>query len=335
MRRFLTPFACIFEIIILIRNFLFDNRLLNISKIKLPVISVGNITAGGTGKTPITLFLAEEAKKRGLRPAILSRGYGRVSRGYSIVHDGLKLRETVENSGDEPFLMANKLKNVPIVVSKNRLEGASIIVDRFDSDLIILDDGFQHRRLHRDVDILLINALEKSSAYHMLPAGQLRENLKNIRRANHIIITKGSIDRIPSKVQKKIKNPILSSTKYLILEHDTGKSIDLDLFKSTPIFAFCGIGDSNFFLNSLKLLKVQVVDSLIFKDHVDYDKKVLQKLYSRINKLKIDAILTTEKDLVKLPESFVKDNEIYILNMNISIPQKAVDKIFDIDFKTS
>ena len=85
----------------------------------------------------------------------------------------------------------------------------------------------------------------------------------------------------------------------------------------------------------MKSLKVQVVDSLIFKDHVDYNKKVLQKLYSRINKLKIDAILTTEKDLVKLPESFVKDNEIYILNMNISIPQKAVDKIFDIDFKTS
>ena len=85
----------------------------------------------------------------------------------------------------------------------------------------------------------------------------------------------------------------------------------------------------------MKSLKVQVVDSLIFKDHVDYNKKVLQKLYSRINKLKIDAILTTEKDLVKLPESFVKDNEIYILNMNISIPQKSVDKIFDIDFKTS
>ena len=202
MRRFLIPFAYIFEIIIFIRNFLFDNRLLNISKINLPVISVGNITAGGTGKTPITLFLAEEAIKRGFKPAILSRGYGRVSRGYSIIHDGLKLRETVENAGDEPFLMANKLKNVPIVVSKNRLEGANIIVNRFDSDLIILDDGFQHRRLHRDVDILLINALEKSSAYNMLPAGQLRENLKNIKRANHIIITKGLTDQIPNKVQK-------------------------------------------------------------------------------------------------------------------------------------
>ena len=112
MRRLLIPFAYIFEIIIFIRNFLFDNQLLNVSKIKLPVISVGNITAGGTGKTPMTLFLAEEAKKRGFKPAILSRGYGRVSRGYSIIHDGLKLRETVENAGDEPFLMANNASSL-------------------------------------------------------------------------------------------------------------------------------------------------------------------------------------------------------------------------------
>ena len=145
MRQFLLPLSFIFAFIVKIRNLLYDNGLLKILKVNIPVISIGNITAGGTGKTPITIFLAEEAKKRGFNPGIVSRGYGRESKSNCIIHDGIRLLETVDRSGDEPYLMGRLLKDVPIIVSKNRFVGAKSLLEKFDIDLIILDDAFQHR----------------------------------------------------------------------------------------------------------------------------------------------------------------------------------------------
>ena len=147
-----------YGIITILRNFCYDYGILKITKVSTPVISVGNITAGGTGKTPMTMHLAEEAKARGLKPGIVSRGYGRKSRGLQIVHDGREFKGTVEHCGDEPFLMASLLKDVPVVVSENRIEGTEKLIQDFDVDLIILDDAFQHRKIYRDFDIVLMNA---------------------------------------------------------------------------------------------------------------------------------------------------------------------------------
>ena len=196
MFRFLFfPIATIFSIIIFIRNLAFDLKILKITKVSKPVISIGNITTGGTGKTPIAILFANEAKKRGLKPGILSRGYQRKSSGSLVVHDGIKLLLSVTDSGDEPFLMANKLKNVPIIVDANRINGANRLIKDFGVDIVILDDGFQHRYLYRDIDLLLINASVKADMYQMLPLGMLRELPTSISRASKVLISKGSFGK--------------------------------------------------------------------------------------------------------------------------------------------
>ena len=183
MRFLLLPLGIVYGIIITLRNFFYDVGIFKITPMSTPVISVGNITAGGAGKTPMTITLAEVGKLRGFKPGIVSRGYGRNSKGLQIVHDGNEMKDTVENSGDEPFLMASLLKDIPVVVSGNRVDGADRLIQDYGVNLIILDDAFQHRKIYRDIDIVLINASEKSSAYHMLPVGQLREFPWELNRA--------------------------------------------------------------------------------------------------------------------------------------------------------
>ena len=333
MRQFLLPLSFIFAFIVKIRNLLYDNGLLKILKINIPVISIGNITAGGTGKTPITIFLAEEAKKRGFNPGIVSRGYGRESKSNCIIHDGIRLLETVDRSGDEPYLMGRLLKDVPIIVSKNRFVGAKSLLEKFDIDLIILDDAFQHRKIYRDLDILLINASEPLHSYKMLPTGQLRESLNGIKRADFLLITKGSISSVPVKVKNLLSNPILvnqdfSIKKYHPLNNSDYSNDYLEQCQSIPVFAFCGIGQGDFFINTLKSLNITLSSYLILKDHVKYTSSVINRIMLRVNKLGIKTLITTEKDVVKLPDKFLSSYNIYILSMKMSFSDESLDEIF-------
>ena len=326
MRFFLFLLAAVYGIIATLRNYFYDYGLLKISKVTMPVISVGNITAGGTGKTPMTIHLAEEAKARGLKPGIVSRGYGRGSQGLQIVHDGCEFKETVENSGDEPYLMASLLKDVPVVVSENRVDGAEKLIQDYAVDVILVDDGFQHRSFFRNINILLLNALEKKNAYHMLPMGLLREPLSNIRRADYIFITKGDRKNIPYKVDRYIDNYVESKISFQLKKNMDGKLVNAEIPKSA-LFAFCGIAHPQLFFDSIRSYGIRISNSLRFSDHVIYDKKAKSKIIESISN-EVKGLITTEKDLVKLSGSFLNKFDIYILTMNFSIPSTELNKIF-------
>jgi len=332
----LLPLTLAYGMITTLRNFCYDYGFFKITKMSTPVISVGNITAGGTGKTPMTITLAEAAKVRGFKPGIISRGYGRNSKGLHIVHDGNELKTIVGNSGDEPFLMASLLKDVPVVVSENRIEGAERLIQDFDVDLIILDDAFQHRKIHRDVDIVLMNASEKSCAYHILPVGQLREMLWGLKRANYIVVTKGDVSEIPISIQNFQGSTIQSSqrfqakkytsTGYESVEHCKDESCEC---VASPIFAFCGIAHGDSFFKILKEMKIEIVDSISFKDHVEYDDTTMATLTSKIKASNTKTVITTEKDLVKLPDSFFEAYNVHVLSMKIDLPSEFIDDLIE------
>ena len=327
MRSLLFPLAAVYGIIVTLRNYCYDYGLLKISKATMPVISVGNITVGGTGKTPMTIHLTKEAKARGLKPGIVSRGYGRESQGLQIVHDGCEFKGTVENSGDEPYLMASLLKDVPVVVSENRVDGAERLIQDYDVDLIILDDAFQHRKIHRSVDIILMNASEKSSAYYMLPMGFLREPFSNIRRADYIFVTKGDRKNIPPKVDRYVDNYIESNISYQLKIYMDGKLVDSEI-PEFELFAFCGIAHPQLFFDSIRSYGIRVSNLSSFSDHVSYDKKINSKILESMSSEE-KGLITTEKDLVKLSDSFLNRFEVYILTMNFNIPTLVLDKIFN------
>ena len=189
MKSLLLPFSWLFRVGVRLRNMAFDHAWLITRELPCPVISVGNLTVGGTGKTPMVIYLAEKIQKMGFKPAILSRGYRRKGKGTTIVSDGRKPPLDYTESGDEPALMAQRLPKIPIVVDEIRFRGGTHLVRKFDPDVVILDDGFQHRWLHRDLDIVLMDAASPFSDGKMLPAGRLREPPKNLKRADLVAIT--------------------------------------------------------------------------------------------------------------------------------------------------
>jgi len=336
MRFLLLPLGIVYGIIITLRNFFYDVGIFKITPISTPVISVGNITAGGTGKTPMTITLAEVGKLRGFKPGIVSRGYGRNSKGLQIVHDGNEMKNTVENSGDEPFLMASLLKDIPVVVSGNRVDGADRLIQDYGVNLIILDDAFQHRKIYRNIDIVLINASEKSSAYHMLPVGQLREFPWELNRADYIVATKGDVNELPESMQKFTGDTIQStqifqvekytSNGYQSVEHCKDESCECVV---SPIFAFCGIAHGDFFFKTLNKMKIDILDSISFKDHVEYDESTMATLKSKINNSNTKTVITTEKDLMKLPDSFFEAYNVHVLAMKMELPSEFIDDLFD------
>ena len=332
----LTPLGILYGIITIFRNFFYDIGIFKTTKVSTPVISVGNITAGGTGKTPMTITLAEAAKLKGFKPGIVSRGYGRKSKGMHIVHDGNEMKSIVENSGDEPYLMASLLKNVPVAVSEKRLDGAEALIQNFDVDLIILDDAFQHRKFFRNIDILLMNASEESNAYHMLPVGKLREMPWGLKRADYVIVTKGYVSQIPESMQKLMENTIKSSQFFKVKKYTYNGYESLEHCKqescecvASPIFGFCGIAHGDFFFNTLKAMKIEISDSISFKDHVNYDDATMARLTSKINESNTKTVITTEKDLMKLPNSFFEAYNIHVLTMEVKVDSGFINELFD------
>ena len=186
-RYLLFPLALFYWGAVLWRNLFYTIGFFVTRRLPVPVISVGNLTVGGTGKTPAVIYLAQKLQENGFKPAVLSRGYGRNTTGTVVVSDGSKSLGGYEEGGDEPYLMANRLSGIPVVVDELRYRGGCFIVENFHPDVILLDDAFQHRALARDLDIVLLNSQDSPEAYKMLPYGKLREPPFHLRRADVLI----------------------------------------------------------------------------------------------------------------------------------------------------
>ena len=243
----LLPLSILFRAIIAIRNYLYDTNRLKARTLPCKVISIGNITTGGSGKTPTVEFLSLYLKSLGKNVGIISRGYGRTSKNTKIVTDGINKPTSWEICGDEAFLLANKLDNIPIIVGKSKYDSGLKMATEFNTDVIIIDDGFQHRSLHRDLDIVLVNSKDTKIDHRPFPLGELRENLSNLKRADLIIYTKSNIHNISDYLINtlnhikinKIKSSIDISDKLI---DSNNKEADIDIIRSKNVFLLSGVG---------------------------------------------------------------------------------------------
>lgn len=309
LRLILFPLSLIYGFIIIIRNYLYDHDLLRTYKIGCKVISVGNLSLGGTGKTPLVIHFARYLKEKGERVVVLSRGYkGTQSKKEPfVVSDGVNLFGDAKQSGDEAFLIA-KSTDVPVIVGKDRVLSARLSLSRFQPDYLILDDGFQHRRLCRDVDIVLLSPFDQ---IHIFPAGNLREPLSSLKRASIVGITKGSIADLDKRVKNCIKNKKIIEIKYSISSWKvTGRLLPLNSIKNKKAIVMSAIGQFDYFLNQVRELGASILDRISFPDHHHYIKEDLAKAEEQAQKISADAIIITEKDFVKL-ESIGPLNEKY------------------------
>jgi len=295
-----------------LRRWLFDTGVLRIKRLPCKVICVGNITVGGTGKTPAVIEIASLLRDNGRRVAIVSRGYKRKgSSPVVIVSDGNTILCTPEESGDEPYLMAMSLKSVPVIVSKDRYSGGKYAIDNFDTEYVLLDDGYQHFRLHRDIDILLVNARNPFGNGYLLPYGILREPVHGISRAHCIVITK-SDNRDTEYIEEVIReynsdSPIFRSVcRYTSLTDIDGGTLPADYLMGKRVVLLSGIADPASFRKTVEGTGASVIEELIYGDHFWYTARDIVDIAEKVYGIGIDGIVTTAKDAVRLRQAISK-----------------------------
>ena len=269
------------------RNRRYDQRKRPIVTVDKPVISVGNLSVGGTGKTPVVQMIARLLMDLGKRPAIVMRGYKRSSRGLLVVHDGSTICATARESGDEAQLHARTL-NVPVVVAESKVDAAVHAAGFLPCDVIIVDDGFQHRSLHRDVDVVLVDR-DTLDHQDLLPLGRLREPLASLRRAGAVLLTGGDVT--DDEVRPYVHTEAVVA-RVQVLAHRPELS-------GRTVVAFCGIAKPERFERSVRACGADVVETLTFKDHHSYTKTDIEHVIRLATHHQADAV-TTEKDRVKL-----------------------------------
>ena len=343
LRFWLIPLSWLYGVSVWIRNQLYTFGVFKPRRLPCRVISVGNITVGGTGKTPAVIALAKHLQKEKVRVAILLRGYKRQSREkVTIVSDGETVCASLKESGDEAYMMARHLSGIPIVVSRQRYQAGQVALERFGVDVLLLDDGFQHRQLARDVDILTVPVhsvvgLQAAPEYpfkkreRLLPAGSLREPPTSLRRANIILLThtdatdillaKEGLKRLAPNalVLESIHQPVhfypLASAKNAAGADYLSAS---EAIKGKRILAVCGIGNPDGFVTTLMRCSAESVELLAYPDHHVYTEADLGKVYTAFQAAQADLIVTTQKDEQKLA-AFAVDRELPIFVLEIAL----------------
>lgn len=312
-RFLLLPFAGLYGIGIAVRNLAYDQGWNKRYAVGVPVISVGNITAGGTGKTPMAEFLLEKLQVMGRHPAYLSRGYGRSTQGYLRVDPeqagGLRF-------GDEAVQVARRFPKLPVAVCEDRVEGARRLIAEDGADVIVLDDAFQHRRIARDLDLVMIDANRPPWRDHLLPAGRLREPRRSLRRAHAFIVSKWPAAMAPEMAAQTVPPALRPDTAVSVFGLEAvevcafagEKKLPLSELKRYTGIAFAGLGNNAYFFRQVARWLGDCSGTTGFRDHHVYTagdrEKILAQLRDREekNNAKFDGpiILTTEKDYMRL-----------------------------------
>ncbi len=279
-----------------LRNVLYDIGFKGIRRVDKPVVSIGNITAGGTGKTPMVIWLCRYLADRGYKAAVLTRGY--------------KSHTDTTQLLDEPALLAQHCPNSIVMVNPNRIHAAKEAIAKANPDVFVMDDGFQHRRLHRDINIVLIDATEPFGYDKLLPAGLLREPIKSLARADAVILTRCDQSKPEQKEAIKLRihniktDIVFAETVHrpTTIVDKSGNMIALDEFKNKKVFAFCGIATPQAFFETLNNARITIIEQRAFDDHHHYTQKDMDELVEVAQKHQAEFILTTEKDRTKLTE---------------------------------
>ena len=323
----LAPFVLFYGFTISVRNLFFDKSVFKSKKVNAKVISVGNINVGGSGKTPLVIYVTNLLKNSGYKVGVLSRGYGRKSIDYKLVSKGYTILTTVEECGDEIYHTALECK-VAAAVSENRVKGAKRLIEETGINTIVLDDAFQHRWIRRDIDLVIIdqNFVNNKSffTHNLLPSGDLREGFDSLKRADAIIVNRKFLDKeeIKSEMKKYFKGKQIFTSYYKAISFvDAMRKIEynLDDFKGQESLVVSGIANPPSFLNVLGNVHVNTQNKLIFRDHKNYTLREVQQIRKRFYTTNSHSVVTTEKDAVKLSRfnREFDDVDIFYLKINL------------------
>jgi tetraacyldisaccharide 4'-kinase len=302
--------SALFSAVVAARNALYDHGVLRQQRLRRPVVSVGNISVGGAGKTPFVIMLAGLLRQRGLRVDVLSRGYGRKTSGVLVVDDG----GTPTQFGDEPLLIARRLPDVPVIVGESRYQAGLEAERCFESDVHLLDDAFQHRGLARDFDIVLLSRRDLDD--RLLPVGRLREPLSSLTRADAVVWSEpGDIPSLPVSI------PLWRVRR------------QLELPPQSPLkpFVLCAIAGPQRFLCDLESAGVHVAGHHSFRDHHAYTEADIRGLCREAGRAGADGFLTTEKDAVKLDALRAKLPNLAVARLSLELEnaQQVLTTILD------
>jgi tetraacyldisaccharide 4'-kinase len=307
----------------------FDKDIIKSKSVDGKIISVGNITIGGSGKTPLVIYIAELLKSSGKKVAVLSRGYGRESRGYKLVSDGDQIFTEVQESGDEIYHTVLECK-VPAAVCENRVYGAKQLIKDTNVNFIVLDDGFQHRWIKRDKDIVIIEQRflrgNDFFVHNPLPTGNMREPFSALQRSDAIVVNRkfSEEEKIPEERRKYFNGKEIFTAYYKAISFiDIVKKDEYKLegFEGQKSLVVSGIANPYSFLNALSQTSVDTSNKLIFRDHKNYSQKEVQRIRKSFYATNSHSVVTTEKDAVKLMKFSreLDDIDIFFLKIKLVI----------------
>lgn len=334
LRMALAPASLLFGFGVRIRDLAYRFGIFRRHAAEVPVVSVGNLTVGGTGKTPFALWLADRLASRGFRPAIVTRGYGGALKGRVVtVGTGSVASQDVSEVGDEAVLLAERA-GVPVVCGADRVAAVREAVAAHEIDLVVLDDGFQHRRLRRCLDIVLVDGRAGFGNGSLLPGGPLREPVSALRRAGAVVVTKtADLGEIGARIQALVPDvPVLSAAfvPASVIHSEEGKTVarPLGVIVGRKIVTVSAIADPTSFYELLGELEVQPVDVLEYPDHHVFD----QADWQQISKVAhaADLIVCTEKDLVKLRRFPFARGRLVALRMELRLRPEDEQLLLDL-----
>ncbi|MGH7494367.1 MAG: tetraacyldisaccharide 4'-kinase [bacterium] len=332
----LLPLSWLYLSVVHWRNWAYDRKIFRTVRLPTTVISIGNLTTGGTGKTPIVALLANALLERNFRVAIVAGGYRREGRGSCIVSDGRGRLAGLRSAGDEPMLLAQKCPRVPIVVDRNKTAAAQIALDKFLPEIILVDDGFQHRRLQRDNDLVLLDAQLLSPPAWLLPAGPLREPWSSLRRAHWVGLTNTS--PVPEAARRELLQFIHEHSRAPVvpisfvadhLEHLWGReSLANEKLANAKVFLVSGIANPQRFHRMAADLGSRPAGKLVYHDHHRFTRVEVRALIEQFRTSGADFLITTAKDGVKLRQfELLESLPVFVLEIRPQITPADFDAL--------
>ena len=332
----LAAFSLLFTAVVAVRYFLYKTGILKRFPLGIQVISIGNVTAGGTGKTPVTEIFARTLTAEGRKVAILSRGYRRKEAPFwqrmftqvieppLVVSDGKHILLDAATGGDEPYMLASNLPGVAVVVDRNRVKAGRYAIKRLGCDTLILDDGFQYQRLKHSVEVVLVDSTNPFGNGHMLPRGVLREPARHVKRADIIFLTKchGDVSAVRKEIRRYNKTAEIvecNHTPRLLRDVWSREEFPLEWLRGKTLCTLSGIASPRGFENSLRHLGAKVIWCERYADHHRYESGEILYALNRSADMGADALVTTEKDAVRFPRFETSPVKCLYLRISIEI----------------
>jgi tetraacyldisaccharide 4'-kinase len=330
--------SLIYRLILKLKEFLYKKNILIRKRVtSTKIICVGNITVGGTGKTSTVIYLANELIRKGYKVVILTRGYKRKKKSDEpfILSDGQQILRTIQESGDEPYMLAKKLKYIPVIVGRKRYLSACLAIEKFGPDIILMDDGFQHTELERDLDIVMIDCLNPFGNNYLLPLGILREPLIALKRAKIVVLTNCNfvnwvrlnfiINKITG-INRGIKIIRTAHKPCSITNYIANEIYDINWLRDKSVVLLHAIGNPKSFELTIESTGAKILNNYRFLDHHWYRKKELKKIL-----MKYEYIITTEKDAVRIENIDNLDkkllSKLFILNIELEDHGILIDTV--------